>query len=91
MKRDSFPLNYVPLGEPSLQFTHIHVSFMAEVFTHIDWTAGCFLPPFDCLIATGLLTYSMHETFIPNFIWIGTGNTIPSKNWSTEYIGIEMK
>jgi hypothetical protein len=34
MKRDSFPLNYVPLSEP--MFTHIHVSFMAEVFIHID-------------------------------------------------------
>jgi hypothetical protein len=26
---------------------------------------GVSSPPFDCLIATGLLTYSMHETFIP--------------------------
>ncbi len=91
MKRDSFPLNYVPLGEP--MFTHIHVSFMAEVFTHIDWTAvgWVFPPPFDCLIAIGLLTYSMHETFIPNFIWIGPGNTIPGKEWSTEYVGVELE
>jgi hypothetical protein len=33
----------------------------------------------------------MHETFIPYIIWIGTGNTIPSKHCSTEYIGLEMK
>jgi hypothetical protein len=87
MKRDSFPLNYVPLGEP--MFTHIHVSFMAEVFTHIDWTAvGWVFPPpfwlFNCYWSANLLyAWNFHTIY---FIWIGPGNTIPGKNWSTEYI-----